>query len=130
LAEAGPFTFVAAGALTMKVREGGKVVNVFALIATGVKTDGRREVLCLRTATAKTGQAWNTFLADLVTRCLNLRATGDERRSRGAQGRNRGEPDERERRRACGWPQERCHTPPMTYQTVLAVNAQFDSLLG
>lgn len=90
----------------------------------------RREVLGLRTATAKTGQARIMFLADLVTRGLNRRATGDQRRSRRAQGRNRGVPDERERRRACGWPQERCRTPPVTHQTVLAVNAQLDSLLG
>jgi len=70
LAEAGPFTFVAADALTMKVREGGKVVNAVVLIATGVNADGRREVLGLQTATAETGQAWNTFLADLVARGL------------------------------------------------------------
>src|SRR5690606_11283677 len=70
LAEAGPFTFVAADALTMKVRESGKVVNVVVLIATGVNADGRREVLGLQTATSETGPAWNTFLADLVARGL------------------------------------------------------------
>lgn len=69
------------------------------------------------------------FLAGLVTRGLNRRAAGYKRRSRRAQGRNRGELDGRERRRACGWPQERCRTPPMTHQTVLAVNAQLNSLL-
>ena len=36
LGEAGPFTFVAADALTMKVREGGRVINAVALIAVGV----------------------------------------------------------------------------------------------
>ena len=71
LAEAGPFTFVAADALTMKVREGGRVVNTVALIATGVNADGRREVLGVQTATAETGQAWNTLLADLVARGLS-----------------------------------------------------------
>ena len=71
LAEAGPFTFVAVDALTMKVREGGKVVNVVVLIATGVNADGRREVLGVQTATSETGQAWNTFLADLVARGLS-----------------------------------------------------------
>jgi putative transposase len=68
LAEAGPFTFVAADALTMKVREGGRVVNSVVLIATGVNADGRREVLGLRVATSETGPAWNTFFADLVVR--------------------------------------------------------------
>lgn len=70
LAEAGPFTFVAADALTMKVREGGRVVNVVVLIATGVNADGRREVLGVQTATAETGAAWNTFFADLTARGL------------------------------------------------------------
>jgi putative transposase len=36
LAEAGPFTFLAADALTMKVCEGGRVVNTVVLVATGV----------------------------------------------------------------------------------------------
>lgn len=40
---AGPFTFVAADALTMKVREGGRVVAAVALVATGVNDDGHRE---------------------------------------------------------------------------------------
>ncbi|QOD93525.1 IS256 family transposase [Chryseoglobus sp. 28M-23] len=70
LAEAGPFTFVAADALTMKVREGGRVVNTVVLIATGVNGDGRREVLGLQTATSETGSAWNAFFADLVARGL------------------------------------------------------------
>ncbi|MGJ9424198.1 IS256 family transposase [Aeromicrobium sp. CF3.5] len=70
LGEAGPFTFVAADALTMKVREGGRVVASVVLVATGVNADGRREVLGLRVATSETGAAWNTFFADLVARGL------------------------------------------------------------
>ena len=70
LDEAGPFTFVAADALTMKVREGGRVINALVLIATGVNADGRREVLGLRVATSETGAAWTSFFADLVTRGL------------------------------------------------------------
>lgn len=70
LLEAGPFTFVAADALTMKVREGGRVVNTVVLIATGVNGDGRREVLGLQTATSETGSAWNAFFADLTARGL------------------------------------------------------------
>src|SRR5215469_12778385 len=34
--DAGPYTFVAADALVLKVREGGRIVNVHALLATGV----------------------------------------------------------------------------------------------
>ena len=70
LDEAGPFTFVAADALTMKVRENGRVVNAVALLATGVNGDGHREVLGLRVATSETGAAWNEFFADLVARGL------------------------------------------------------------
>ena len=71
LDEAGPFTFVAADALTMKVREGGRVINAVVLIATGVNADGRREVLGLRVATSQTGAAWTSFFADLVARGLS-----------------------------------------------------------
>jgi transposase-like protein len=67
---AGPFTFVAADALTMKVREGGRVINAVVLLATGVNGDGHREVLGLRVATSETGSAWNEFFADLVARGL------------------------------------------------------------
>ncbi|MUK01587.1 IS256 family transposase [Vibrio cholerae] len=70
LGEAGPFTFLAADALTMKVREGGRVINAVVLVATGVNADGRREVLGMRIATSETGAAWNTFFADLVARGL------------------------------------------------------------
>ncbi|MBZ4498445.1 IS256 family transposase [Dermacoccus sp. Tok2021] len=70
LDEAGPFTFVSADALTMKVREGGRVINAVALVAVGVNADGHREVLGLRVATSETGPAWNEFFADLTARGL------------------------------------------------------------
>ncbi|WP_210399372.1 transposase, partial [Rothia sp. HMSC061C12] len=68
LDDAGPFTFVAADALTMKVREGGRVVSCAVLVATGVNNDGHREVLGVRVSTSETGPAWNEFFADLVAR--------------------------------------------------------------
>jgi transposase-like protein len=67
---AGPFTFMAADALTMKVREGGRVINAVVLAATGVNGDGHREVLGMRVATSETGPAWNEFLAGLTARGL------------------------------------------------------------
>ena len=70
LADAGPFTFVAADALTMKVRENSRVVNAVVLVATGVNADGHREVLGVKVATSETRQAWNAFFADLVARGL------------------------------------------------------------
>ena len=70
LGTAGPFTFVAADALTLKVREGGRVINAVVLLASGVNGDGHREVLGMRVATSETGAAWNEFFADLVARGL------------------------------------------------------------
>jgi putative transposase len=70
LDESGPFAFVAADALTMKVRENGRVVNAVVLVATGVNADGHREVVGVKIATAETGAAWNAFFADLVARGL------------------------------------------------------------
>ena len=71
LGDAGPFTFVAADALTMKVRENGRVVNAVVLVATGVNADGHREVLGVKVATSETKQAWNVFFADLLARGLS-----------------------------------------------------------
>ena len=48
--DAGPYTFVAADALVIKVREGGLVVNVRALIAVGVNAVGYREILGIPTS--------------------------------------------------------------------------------
>ncbi|MGO4958169.1 IS256 family transposase [Luteococcus sp. Sow4_B9] len=70
LGDAGPFTFITADALTMKVREGGRVINSVVMLATGVNNDGHREVLGMRVATSETGPAWNEFFADLVARGL------------------------------------------------------------
>lgn len=57
LTEASPFTFVAADALTMKVREGGLVLNAVVLVATDVNGDGHREILGLQAATSETRSA-------------------------------------------------------------------------
>lgn len=70
LRESGPFTFMSCDALTMRVREGGRVVNTAVLVATGVNLDGYREVLGIQTVTTETGAAWNLFFADLIARGL------------------------------------------------------------
>ncbi len=67
----GPYTFVAADALTMKVREGGRVVKIAVMVATGVNADGFREILGVATSTAESGAGWNSFFKDLVARGLN-----------------------------------------------------------
>jgi putative transposase len=68
--DAGPYTFVAADALTMKVREGGRVVKVAVMVATGVNAEGYREILGVQTATAESGAGWLGFFRDLVARGL------------------------------------------------------------
>jgi transposase-like protein len=68
--DAGPYTFVAADALTMKVREGGRVVNVHALVATGVNADGHREILGLDITSAEDGAGWLGFFRGLTARGL------------------------------------------------------------
>jgi putative transposase len=70
LAEAGPFTFLAADALVLKVREGGRVVPVHGLVATGVNADGHREILGLHVTTAEDGAGWLAFFRDLCARGL------------------------------------------------------------
>ncbi len=66
----GPYTFVAADALVLKVREGGRVVNVHALVATGVNADGHREILGLQVTSAEDGAGWLGFFRDLTARGL------------------------------------------------------------
>ena len=68
--DAGPYTFVAADALVLKVREGGRVVGVHALLAAGVNADGHREILGLQVTSAEDGSGWLAFFRDLTARGL------------------------------------------------------------
>jgi putative transposase len=68
--DAGPYTFVACDALSMKVREGGRVVNVSVMVATGVNGDGHREILGLQVASTEDGAGWLAFFRDLTARGL------------------------------------------------------------
>jgi transposase-like protein len=67
----GPFTFVAADALVLKVREGGRVVPVHALVATGVNADGHREILGVQVTSSEDGAGWLAFFRDLTARGLS-----------------------------------------------------------
>jgi putative transposase len=66
----GPYTFLAADALVLKVRQGGRVVNVHALIATAVNSDGHREILGLHVTSSEDGAGWLGFFRDLTARGL------------------------------------------------------------
>ncbi|NCD19828.1 MAG: IS256 family transposase [Actinobacteria bacterium] len=69
--DAGPYTFVAADALMIRVREGGRVVKVAVLIATGVNAEGYREILGLQVSSSEDGAGWLAFFRDLVARGLS-----------------------------------------------------------
>ncbi len=96
LTDAGPFTFVAADALTMKVRENGRVVNAVVLVATGVNADGHREMLGLKVATSETPCRVDHLLRRPGRPRPDLRAgrgaAGHLRRARRAGRGDRGEP--------------------------------------
>jgi transposase-like protein len=69
--DAGPYTFVWIDALTQKVREGGRTVNVHCLIATGVNADGYREILGIDVTSSEDGAGWLAYLRGLVARGLS-----------------------------------------------------------
>ncbi|KJE19467.1 transposase [Frankia torreyi] len=69
--DAGPYRFVQADALTMKVREDGRVVNVHCLLAVGVNGDGHREILGLDVVSSEDGAGWLAFFRGLVARGLS-----------------------------------------------------------
>ena len=69
--DAGPYTYVWMDALTQKVREGGRVVQVAVVIANGVNADGQREILGLDLITTEDGAGWLGFLRSLVARGLH-----------------------------------------------------------
>lgn len=70
--DAGPYTFVAADALTMKVREGGRVVKIAVMIATGVNAEGYREILGVQASTSESSAGWLAFFRDLIARGLSV----------------------------------------------------------
>src|SRR5271156_5134094 len=69
--DAGPYAYVFLDALTQKVREGGRIVNVAVVVATGVNLDGHREILGLDLVTTEDGAGWTAFLRGLVARGLS-----------------------------------------------------------
>ncbi|WP_344500060.1 IS256 family transposase, partial [Streptomyces enissocaesilis] len=69
--DAGPYTFLALDALVVKVRERGRIVGVHTLVATGVNSDGQREVLGLDVTSEEDGAGWLAFLRSLTARGLS-----------------------------------------------------------
>ena len=69
--EAGPYRYLWIDALTQRVREGGRVVNVSAVIATAANAEGRREIVGFDIVTTEDTAAWTEFLRSLVARGLS-----------------------------------------------------------
>lgn len=69
--DAGPYRYVWIDALTQKVREAGRVVNVSAVIATAVSNEGRREIIGFDIVTTESTPSWTGFLRSLVARGLS-----------------------------------------------------------
>ena len=66
----GDWPYVWIDATYLKVRRGGRIVSVAVIIATGVNTDGRREVLGLEIGTSEAEPIWTEFLRKLTRRGL------------------------------------------------------------
>jgi putative transposase len=69
--DGGPYTFIWLDAMTQRCREGGHVVNVATVIATGVNGDGHREILGIEVFTSEDEAGWTAFLRGLVARGLS-----------------------------------------------------------
>ncbi|MBB3319834.1 transposase-like protein, partial [Rhizobium sp. BK181] len=54
----------------LKVRRGGRIVSVAVIVAVGVNTDGRREVLGMEVGTSEAEPIWTEFLRKLTRRGL------------------------------------------------------------
>jgi putative transposase len=68
--DGGPYTYLSLDAMTQKVRESGRIVNVAVVIAVGVNAEGHREVLGFDVITSEDGAGWLAFLRGLVARGL------------------------------------------------------------
>ena len=67
----GPYRYLWIDALTQRVREGGRVVNISMVIATATNTEGRREIVGFDVVTTEDTEAWTAFLRSLVVRGLS-----------------------------------------------------------
>ncbi|MGO7450252.1 transposase, partial [Rhizobium ruizarguesonis] len=66
----GEWPYVWVDATYLKVRRGGRVVSVAVIIAVGVNSDGRREVLGMEVGTSEAEPIWTEFLRRLTRRGL------------------------------------------------------------
>jgi putative transposase len=66
----GEWPYLWLDATYLKVRDGGRIVSVAAIIAVAVDTEGRREIVGLHLGPSEAETFWSTFLRSLVRRGL------------------------------------------------------------
>src|SRR5689334_15639961 len=66
----GEWPYLWPDATYLKVRDGGRIVSVAAIIAVAVDSEGRREIVGLHLGPSEAGTFWATFLRSLVRRGL------------------------------------------------------------
>jgi len=66
----GDWPYLWIDATYLKVRRGGRIVSVAVIIAVGVNSDGRREVLGMEVGTSEAEPIWTEFLRKLTRRGL------------------------------------------------------------
>ena len=87
--DGGPYPYVWLDGLTQKVREGGRIVNVCVVVATGVNAEGQREILGMDVGASEDGAFWLAFLRSLTARGPQRGGAGNLRCSPGAEERHR-----------------------------------------
>ena len=66
----GAWPYLWIDATDLKSRQAGRIVSVAVIIAVGVNTDGRREVLGVATGASEAEPFWTAFLRSLADRGL------------------------------------------------------------
>ena len=61
----GPYPYLWLDALSRKVREAGRIVNVSVVVATAVNGEGKREIIGMDVGTSEDGAFWLAFLRSL-----------------------------------------------------------------
>src|SRR3954449_1545761 len=67
---AGEWPYLRLDATCLKVRDGGRIVSVAAIIAAAVDAEGRREIVGLHLGPSEAETFWSAFLRSLVRRGL------------------------------------------------------------
>ena len=87
--DGGPHPYLWLDALTQKVREAGRIVNVGVVVATAVNSEGRREIIGMDVGTSEDGAFWLAFLRSLSARGSERGGSGGIGCASGTKGRYR-----------------------------------------